>query len=102
MSYELPADKKFEDFEDLTPDLDESLEIFDRAKNHSKFWRVRTYGDYVVRHWGRNGTKGQTKVEKFWSGYQAQEHARKLIASKKKKGYVAEAGLLEKFVREVD
>jgi len=96
------SDKKFEDFADLEPDLSENLEIYDKKANTNKFWRIRVYGEYVVRHWGRNGTNGQKKVEKIWSDYGAREHAHVLIASKKKKGYGPEANVLEKFVREVD
>lgn len=94
--------KSPQDFADQEPSLSESLEIFDKKANTNKFWRVRVYGRFLIREWGRHGTKGQNKVEDHFHQWDAEDAARKLIASKRKKGYVAEAGVLEKFVREVD
>ena len=99
------AKKTLDDFSDLQPLLKHELEIHEPSEGHSKFWRCYVYvqgSDYfVVRHWGRNGAKGQQMVESFDSKYQALDAAGKVYGEKLRKGYKAEASPLDKIVREV-
>lgn len=99
--------KTLEDFSELQPLQKVQLEIHDPANGHSKFWRCYLYLEaasnayYVVRHWGRNGTKGQQMVERFYAKYTAQTSYAKLVDEKERKGYRPEASPLDKIVREV-
>lgn len=90
------------DFEDQKPDYEKRLEIFDRKSNTNKFWRIWVYGCFVVRHWGRHGTKGQWGVWWASSSYYATEVAVDLFISKNRKGYRPEASVLDRIVREID
>jgi predicted DNA-binding WGR domain protein len=89
------------DFEGLDPNYERRLEIFDRKKNHNKFWRIWVYGQYVVRHWGRHGTKGQHSVHRAWNEWGAKSAAQDLYYKKSDKGYRPEVGVLDRIVREI-
>lgn len=54
----------------------------------NKFWNIETNGQSFTRSWGRIGTFGQSKTEKFYDVAICESQAQKLIASKVKKGYV--------------
>lgn len=95
------TDRTPESFEDQEPSFEEKLEIFDPKVNANKFWHIRVFGCFVVRHWGRHGSKGQFKVEKGSSDYDAQRQAEKLADKKRDKGYEDEASVLERVAREV-
>lgn len=94
------TNKNPDDFAEQTPDYEVKLELFDRVENHNKFWHCAVYGTYVVRHWGRHGTKGQSSVHMAYSNYAAKEEARKLTSEKRGKGYEPEKSLLDRFARE--
>lgn len=102
------TNKTLADFADQQPIYKVELEIFDTKANHNKFWRCYIFSTpgvgmshFVVRHWGRNGTKGQQMVESFYGKYEAQDSAERLTAEKRAKGYRAEASPLDKIIREV-
>lgn len=99
--YDLQAsDKNHDEFSGEEPSLQAKLEIFDRAKNHNKFWHVAVYGVHVVRHWGRHGTKGQWSVHRVYGEWAAKAAAEDLIREKRRKGYKPEVGVLDRFTRE--
>jgi predicted DNA-binding WGR domain protein len=54
----------------------------------SKFWEVATEGTEVTVHFGRIGTRGQTKQKTFASAAEASREKEKLIREKLGKGYV--------------
>jgi predicted DNA-binding WGR domain protein len=100
------TNKILADFAEIEPLRRSELEIYDPKANHNKFWRCYIYkpGDgytYVVRHWGRNGTKGQQMAESFGWEHMGTETFRKLVDEKEDKGYRPEASTLDKIVREV-
>jgi predicted DNA-binding WGR domain protein len=101
------TNKMLADFAELQPIQKVTLEIFDPKANHNKFWRCYLYLEvasstyYVVRHWGRNGSKGQEMAESFYSNYSARDSYDKLVNEKERKGYKPEASPLDKIVREV-
>lgn len=95
------TNKKPSDFESETPDFEVKLELFDRASNHNKFWYIAVYGRFIVRQWGRHGTKGQSSVHHAWSNWDARSSADALISQKQEKGYKPEANVLDRFAREV-
>jgi predicted DNA-binding WGR domain protein len=104
------TNKTLADFSELQPIVKHELEIFDKEANHNKFWRCYVYSEpysgtalthFVVRHWGRNGSKGQQLVEGFYSKYDAIDSSTKLYREKINKGYAPEASPLDKIVREV-
>lgn len=101
------SNKTAADFADYTPVLKHELEVFDPKANHNKFWRCYVYNNvgggqcFVVRQWGRNGTKGQEMVEEHYSKYAALDSVDKLYREKLSKGYKPEASPLDKIVREV-
>jgi predicted DNA-binding WGR domain protein len=82
------TDKTVADFEDQEASYDERLEFYDTRKNHNKFWHVRVFGCFVVRQWGRHGSKGQSTIHLAYSEWDAREEADKLYWKKKDKGYV--------------
>lgn len=89
------------DFENEDSEFEKRLEVFDKKANTNKFWRIWVYGRYVVRHWGRHGTKGQWAVHQALSPFQAREHAWDLYDKKYNKGYRKEAELLDRIAREI-
>ena len=102
------TNKTLADFSELTPIIKHELEIFDKEANHNKFWHCYVYSEpgaamshYVVRHWGRNGSKGQQMAECFYGKYDAIDASTKLYREKLNKGYRPEASPLDKIVREV-
>lgn len=99
------TNKTAADFAEIQPVLKHELEVFDPKANHNKFWRCYVYQPggqcFVVRQWGRNGTKGQEMVEEHYSKYAAFDSVQKLYEEKLRKGYRPEASPLDKIVREV-
>jgi len=61
--------------------------VFQDARSN-KFWNLETNGKEFTTHWGRIGTIGQSNTKKYYSEDQCEREAKKLIASKVKKGYV--------------
>ncbi len=61
------------------------------AGSSAKFWEVTVDGCDVTTHWGRIGTKGQSKTKTLASPAAARSEADKQTRKKQKKGYV-EAG----------
>ncbi|WP_340540935.1 DUF4132 domain-containing protein [Nocardioides sp. GXZ039] len=53
-----------------------------------KFWHIDVANADVTVHYGRAGTKGQTKTTSYADAAEAQKQADKQIAAKVKKGYV--------------
>jgi len=80
------TNKSPSDFDGEEPDFDERLDFYGGSSN--KFWHVRVYGRYVVRQWGRQGSKGQSSIHSAYSTWDARELASKLYWQKKDKGYV--------------
>ena len=54
----------------------------------NKFWNLETNGKQFITSWGRIGTAGQSITRYFYSKERCESEAKKLIASKIKKGYV--------------
>ena len=90
------------EFEDQEPSFETRLEIFDPKRNHNKFWHIFVYGNHVVRHWGRHGSKGQWSVHRAWNDWGARNAAEDLVDQKERKGYRPEANILDRFARELD
>jgi len=102
MSELTKVNKDPSEFDGQEPDYDEKLEFYDSRRNHNKFWHIRVYGRFVVRHFGRHGTKGQTQVHRAYSSWNAREQADKLYWQKKDKGYVKDqTTILDRLAREV-
>lgn len=103
MSYELTKVKELpEDLVDAEPKFERKLEFYDPRKNHNKFWHIKVIDRYVVRHWGRHGSKGQRSVHRAWNSWGAEEAARDLVSQKRGKGYVDDnTTVLDRFAREV-
>ena len=80
--------KKPGDFDGEEASYDERLDYYDPHNNNNKFWHIRVYGKYVVRQWGRQGSKGQSSVHVAYSTWDAKQQADKLYWQKKDKGYV--------------
>lgn len=96
------TDKKPEDFEGQEPDYDVRLEMYDKRRNHNKFWHIRVFGRYVVREWGRHGSKGQASVHSAWNKWGAEEAAYDLVRQKRTKGYVKDTTtVLDHMAREI-
>lgn len=94
--------KKPEDFEGEEPTHEARLEMYDKRKNHNKFWRIRVYGRYIVREWGRHGSKGQSSVHSAWNAWGAQEAFYDLKRQKRNKGYVEDqTTVLDHMAREI-
>lgn len=71
-----------------SPDYHEQLDYYAPGENKNKFWHIWVYGRYVIRRFGRQGTKGQTQVHEAYSNWDARDEADKLYWKKKDKGYV--------------
>jgi predicted DNA-binding WGR domain protein len=56
--------------------------------NSSKFWAVSHAGNTVATRWGRIGTDGQSKTKEFADDAAAKAAYEKLIAEKKREGYI--------------
>lgn len=54
---------------------------------HNKFWEVSSVGSRLTMHWGRIGTKGQTKTKSFPTGRDATYAGLKMIQDKLDGGY---------------
>jgi len=65
--------------------------IFMDSKS-SKFWNIELAGSSHTVNYGRTGTNGQTKTKEFDSAEKAEASFDKLVAEKRKKGYVDAAG----------
>ncbi|MBN1610607.1 MAG: WGR and DUF4132 domain-containing protein [Polyangiaceae bacterium] len=62
---------------------------FEFSKGSSnKFWQVEQRGASLVIQWGKIGTNGQSQTKEFAGDAKAKSETDKLIAEKKKKGYV--------------
>lgn len=59
----------------------------DPVVNHRKFYTVTLNGNEVTFHWGRIGTRGQTKTERFASNLEARRAAHSKLWSKIDRGY---------------
>jgi predicted DNA-binding WGR domain protein len=84
------------------------LDFYDREENHNKFWFIDLYSPegsevvfYVVRRWGRNGTKGGSKVEEFSTLLEADTYAKGLAAKQRRDGYQPDPSLVAKIAREI-
>ncbi|MEY3175714.1 MAG: hypothetical protein RLZZ436_3628 [Planctomycetota bacterium] len=53
-----------------------------------KFWEVSLHGTQLIVHWGRIGTRGQSKVYDFPDAAEAEVQQGKLIRQKLAGGYV--------------
>lgn len=60
--------------------------MFQNDKSN-KFWRVETSGTFMVTNWGKTGTNGRLQLTEFDSEEECEREAKKLVSSKKKKGY---------------
>jgi predicted DNA-binding WGR domain protein len=58
----------------------------------SKFWRARTEGQTLYVNYGKIGSAGQTQVKDFGDAAAATKEYNKLVAEKRKKGYVDAGG----------
>lgn len=54
----------------------------------NKFWNLETNDKEYTVSWGRIGTIGQSTTKKYYGKMQCENAAKKIIASKIKKGYV--------------
>lgn len=54
----------------------------------NKFWHLETNKKKFTTSWGRIGTVGQSNTKTFYTELACEKAAKKLIASKRKKGYV--------------
>lgn len=67
------------------------LEFVDLDYNHLKYYELKVMksdvGAFLVRHWGRIGTKGQFKIETFLYPGTARTRAIELLWEKRTKGY---------------
>lgn len=74
-----------------TTTLDTTIFFQDYSINSDKFYRTQVFqmnGAWIVGFmWGRRGTRGQVKVERFFAQSDAEEAARKKLYSKQAKGY---------------
>jgi len=96
------SSKSHSDFEGQEPSYHEKLELYDPSNNNNKFWHVWVYDQYVVRNYGRHGSKGQWTVHTAYSSWDAREEANKLYWKKTDKGYVADnITILDRLAREV-
>lgn len=58
----------------------------------NKFWEATVEGEALTVRFGKVGTAGQTKTKSFATTAAAQAELAKLVAEKRKKGYVEEQG----------
>jgi len=83
-------------------DIMESASLVFQDKKSNKFWNLERKGKTFTTTWGRIGTIGQTKTKSFYNENICKNEAKKLIASKIKKGYVSaitEELITELFIR---
>ena len=93
--------KTLSDFEGQEPDWEDKLELFNVESNKNKFWHIWTYSSYVVRHWGRHGSKGQTAVHRAYTQWEAKREAKRLYWQKRDKGYIPDnTTVLDRLARE--
>ena len=71
--------------------------IFQDEKSN-KFWNLETNGKTFTTSWGRIGTFGQSQTKEFYDTQSCEKEAKKIIASKVKKGYVE--AITEDLIRE--
>lgn len=69
--------------------MNEYFELSDGKS--SKFWKIEVKGKSQSVTYGRLGTSGQTRTKQFSSSTEAKEASKKLIESKRKKGYLAKS-----------
>jgi len=94
--------KKHTEFEGQEASYSEKLELYDPSNNNNKFWHIWVYGEYVVRNYGRHGSRGQWTVHLAYSSWDARQEADKLYWKKKDKGYIADnTTILDRLAREV-
>ncbi len=82
--------------EEPSPPLEESdggsgsgfAEFQFRQGASDKFWKIAVKGCDTIIVFGRSGTKGSTVTKSFESPERAQREANKLVAEKKRKGYM--------------
>ncbi len=89
------------DFEGQEPSYSEKYEIFDPKKNANKFWHIYVFGNHIVRHHGRHGSKGLFTVHRAYSDWSARDEAEDVAQKKWNKGYRKEVNFLDRFAREV-
>ena len=64
------------------------MEVYRYKDNKSdKFWRIEYAGDVFAVNYGKTGTTGKYQIKEFDSKEECEKEAKKLIASKVKKGY---------------
>lgn len=96
------VNKTPEDFDGQEPSYEARLEIYDRRKNHNKFWQIQVFGNFIVRRWGRHGTKGQSAVHSAWNSWGAEGAAQDLVMGKRSSGYTKDTTTaLDHMAREI-
>lgn len=95
------VNKKLSDFDGQEPTFQVDLEYVAPGENANKFWRIRVFGRYVVRNWGRLGTKGQQMCEDYGWDREAKSAARDLGNKKRSEGYQDQVSVLDRFAREI-
>lgn len=83
----IKSTKSPSDFAGMEPDFESRLELYDTGKNHNKFWHIWVYGCFVVRNYGRHGTKGQWTVHQTGDLFFSLAEAKRLLMQKYGKGY---------------
>ncbi|MET0403685.1 MAG: WGR domain-containing protein [Cystobacter sp.] len=68
----------------------------------SKFWEISLSGNSFTTRWGKIGTKGQEKTQRFSNAVEARSEYDKLVSEKTKKGYVLAQGLAEPAEEQAD
>lgn len=97
------TDKTAADFEGLEPDYEAKLEFYDQRRNHNKFWHIAVYSEFVVRRWGRHGSKGQSSVHRAYNNWGAKSAAQDLSYAKRNKGYVEDkTTILDHIARKIN
>ena len=61
--------------------------IFNEGTSH-KFWEAATVNEQLIIRFGRMGTRGQTQIKTLESNTAAEEEMKKMLAEKRKKGYL--------------
>ena len=70
-----------------------STQLYFIDKSSAKFWFATVEGKSLTRAWGKIGDKGETKKETFKSVDDLNAATQKLVAEKKREGYVGAAAL---------
>ncbi len=68
-----------------------TIELIYQDEKSNKFWKITVEGNQHIVTYGRVGTDGTSKTKTFVDEAAALKDAQKLIAAKKKKGYVETA-----------